>query len=165
MAKKQFLEAGRIVNTHGVRGEVKAEAWTDEPAVLAGLKTLYLEGRPLRTESARVHKGFVLLKLEGIDTVEAAMALKGKILTADRDSIPLAEGAFFLPGRHRAAGDGGGRDRAGRAGGHPGLSRRAHFCGQGQDRAPDPGAGRLHPLLRSGEREARRPADRGYVTW
>lgn len=96
MAKKQFLEAGRIVNTHGVRGEVKAEAWTDEPAVLAGLKTLYLEGRPLRTESARVHKGFVLLKLEGIDTVEAAMALKGKILTADRDSIPLAEGAFFL---------------------------------------------------------------------
>ena len=96
MAKKQFLEAGRIVNTHGVRGEVKAEAWTDEPAVLAGLKTLYLEGRPLRTESARVHKGFVLLKLEGVDTVEAAMALKGKILTADRDSIPLAEGAFFL---------------------------------------------------------------------
>ena len=96
MAKKQFLEAGKILNTHGVRGEVKAEAWTDEPAVLAGLKTLYLEGRPLRVESARVHKGFVLLKLEGVDSVEAAMALKNKVLTADRDSIPIAPGAFFL---------------------------------------------------------------------
>ncbi len=96
MARKQFLEAGRIINTHGVRGELKVEAWTDGPAVLAGLRTLYLEGRPLRAESARVHKGFVLLKLEGIDTVEAAMALKGKILTADRDTIPIAEGSFFL---------------------------------------------------------------------
>ena len=96
MEKKQYLEAGRIINTHGVRGEVKAEAWTDEPAVLAGLKTLYLEGRLLRVEGARVHKGFVLLKLEGVDTVEAAMALKGKVLHADRDSVPIAEGAFFL---------------------------------------------------------------------
>ena len=96
MEKKQYLEAGRIINTHGVRGECKAEAWTDTPAVLAGLKTLYLEGRPLRVESARVHKGFVLLKLEGIDSVEDAMALKGSILTADRASIPLEPGAWFL---------------------------------------------------------------------
>lgn len=96
MEKKQFLEAGKVLNTHGVRGELKAEAWTDEPAILAGLSTLYLEGRPRRVESARVHKGFVLLKLEGIDTVEAAMALKGKVLTAQRDSIPVAPGAFFL---------------------------------------------------------------------
>lgn len=94
--RKQYLEAGRIVNTHGVRGELKAEAWTDEPAVLAGLDTLYLEGRPLRVENARVHKGFVLLKLEGVDTVEEAMAMKGKTLFADRDAIPIAPGAFFL---------------------------------------------------------------------
>lgn len=96
MEKKQFLEAGRIINTHGIRGEMKVEAWTDEPAILAGLGTLYLEEKPRRVESARVHKGFVLLKLEGIDTVEAAMALKGKLLFADRASIPIAEGAFFL---------------------------------------------------------------------
>ena len=96
MEKKQYLEAGRIINAHGVRGELKVEAWTDEPGVLAGLNTLYLEGRPQRVESGRVHKGFVLMKLEGIDTVEAAMALKGRILFADRDSIPIEEGAFFL---------------------------------------------------------------------
>ena len=96
MEKKQFLEAGRIINTHGVRGELKAEAWTDEPGILAGLKTLYLEGQPRRVEGGRVHKGFVLLKLEGIDTVEDAMALKGKVLTADRKDIPLEPGAWFL---------------------------------------------------------------------
>lgn len=96
MAKERFLEAGRIINTHGVRGELKAEAWTDEPAILAGLGTLYLDGEPRRVESARVHKGFVLLKLAGVDTVEAAMGLKGKVLTADRAAIPIAPGAFFL---------------------------------------------------------------------
>ncbi len=96
MEKRQYLDAGRILNTHGVRGELKTEAWTDEPAILAGLKTVYLEGQPRRVESGRVHKGFVLLKLEGIDTVEQAMALKGKVLSADRDHIPIAPGAFFL---------------------------------------------------------------------
>ena len=96
MEKKQYLEAGKVLNTHGVRGELKTEAWTDEPGILAGLPTLYLDGVPRRVESGRVHKGFVLLKLEGIDTVEAAMALKGKVLTADRASIPLEPGAWFL---------------------------------------------------------------------
>ena len=71
MEKKQYLEAGRIINTHGVRGEIKVETWTDEPAVLTGLDTVFLEGQPRRVESARVHKGFALLKLEGIDSVEA----------------------------------------------------------------------------------------------
>ena len=96
MEKKRYLEAGRVVNTHGVRGELKVEAWTDEPAVLAGLKTLYLDGQPRRAESARVHKGFVLLKLEGTDTVEDAMALKGRVLCADRNDVPIEPGAFFL---------------------------------------------------------------------
>ena len=76
MAKKQFLEAGRIINTHGVRGEIKAETWTDEPSVLTGLDTVYLEGQPRRVEIGRIHKGFALMKLEGIDSVESAMALK-----------------------------------------------------------------------------------------
>ena len=96
MEKKQYLEAGKIINTHGVRGELKVEAWTDEPSVLAGIGTLYLDGEPRRAESARVHKGFVLLKLEGVDTVEDAMALKGRILTVDRSAIPLEPGAWFL---------------------------------------------------------------------
>jgi 16S rRNA processing protein RimM len=96
MAKKEFLEAGRILNTHGVRGEVKIEAWTDEPQILADLDALYLDGRPLTVESARVHKGFVLAKLRGVDTVEAAMVLKGRVIFARRDDLPLSEGAFFL---------------------------------------------------------------------
>ena len=96
MEKKQYLEAGKIINTHGVRGELKVEAWTDEPAVLSGLRSLYLDGQARRVEGAREHKGFVLVKLEGVDTVEDAMALKGRILFAHRDSIPLEPGAWFL---------------------------------------------------------------------
>ena len=94
--QKQFLEVGKIINTHGVHGEVKAESWADSPEVLAALKELLIGDTPVRVRSGRVHSGFVLLRLEGVETVEAAMALKGKTLLADRKWIPIAEGAFFL---------------------------------------------------------------------
>ena len=70
--KKQFLEAGKIVRTHGVRGELVLECWADSPEFLAGLKHLYFDGgsRDAGLVSSRVHKGRVLLKLQGVDTVE-----------------------------------------------------------------------------------------------
>lgn len=96
MSQKQYLEVAKIINTHGVRGEVKAESWADSPEVVASLKELLLDDRPVKVLSGRVHGAFALLKLEGVDTVEAAMALKGKVLFADRRYIPIEEGAFFL---------------------------------------------------------------------
>ncbi|MBS6162787.1 MAG: hypothetical protein KH847_02850 [Clostridiales bacterium] len=67
---KPFLEAGRIVGTHGVRGELRLEPWCDTAAFLSGFKTLYWqEGRtPAQVESARPHKSLLLLKLAGVDT-------------------------------------------------------------------------------------------------
>lgn len=95
--KNRFLEAGQIVNTHGVRGEVKIVPWADSPAFLAGFETLYLDGgKPLRVETARVHKSAVLVKFSGVDTVEAAMALKGKTVSIAREDAKLEPGAFFL---------------------------------------------------------------------
>lgn len=96
MPQKEFLETGKIINTHGVRGEVKLEVWADSPASLTGLKTLWLGERPMTVEQARVHKNFVIAKLQGIDTVEAAMTLKGKVVSAARKDLPLPEGSYFL---------------------------------------------------------------------
>ena len=78
--KKQFLEAGKIVRTHGVRGELVLECWADSPEFLAGLKHLYFDGggRDAGLVSSRVHKGRVLLKLQGVDTVEQGDALRGR---------------------------------------------------------------------------------------
>ena len=87
--KKQFLEAGKIVRTHGVRGELVLECWADSPEFLAGLKHLYFDGggRDAGLVSSRVHKGRVLLKLQGVDTVEQGDALRGKVLYLDRDDV------------------------------------------------------------------------------
>ena len=94
--KYKFIEAGEIVNTHGVRGEVKIMPWTDTPEFLRAIKTLYIDGRAVRVLAARVHKGAVLATLEGVADVNAAMRLKGKRVFIDRDDAALPEGRFFI---------------------------------------------------------------------
>ena len=94
--KKEFLEIGKIVNTHGVRGEVKVQPWADSPDFLLDFKTLWLDGQPLRVRSARVHKGMVILALEGVEDVSAAMALKNRVLHIRREDARLPQGSFFL---------------------------------------------------------------------
>lgn len=96
--QKEYLECGKIVTTHGIKGEVKIEPWCDDPQWLAEEKSLGL-GSPANTiavESGRTHKGMVLLKLFGIDTVESSAALRGKVLFVHRDRIPMEPGEHFI---------------------------------------------------------------------
>ena len=94
--KNQFLEAGQIVNTHGIRGEVKIVPWCDSPEFLLQFDTLYLDGRPVNVLEARVHKGNVLARLEGVEDVNAAMVLKGRTVFIDRTGVELPEGRHFI---------------------------------------------------------------------
>ena len=96
--KHQFLEAGRIVRTHGVRGELVLECWADSPEFVAGVKHLYFDGgkTDAGVVSSRVHKGRLLLKLQGVDTVEQGDALRGKVLYLNREDVRLEEGQVFL---------------------------------------------------------------------
>ena len=97
MEKKPFIEAGRIVNTHGVRGEVKIEVWLDSPQFFKSFKRLYTAGgEELKVLSARVQKDFMIVKLAGVEDVNAAMALKNKIVSIRRTDAALPHGAFFL---------------------------------------------------------------------
>ena len=95
--KKQFLEIGRIVNTHGIRGDVKVQPWCDSPEFLADFDRLYTKSQQeIRVLRAAVHKGCVLMHLEGIDTVDDAQKLRNTILYMNRDDVELEEGAFFI---------------------------------------------------------------------
>lgn len=78
--KLQFIEAGEIVTTHGVRGEVKVLPWLDTPEDLCGFTRCRLGGKEYAIESCRVQKTCNLVKLSGVDTMEAAQALRGKVL-------------------------------------------------------------------------------------
>ena len=83
--KLQFLEAGEIVTTHGVRGEMKILPWADGPDFLLEFDRVRIDGKDYKIESCRVQKSCNLLKLEGIDTMEAAQAMHGKTLQIYRD--------------------------------------------------------------------------------
>ena len=87
--KQQYLQTGKIVSTHGVRGEVKLLPWADSPEFLLQFDTLWIGGRAYRVESSRVQKTCVLVKLAGIDTVEAASALRDQVVSIDRGETPI----------------------------------------------------------------------------
>ena len=92
----QLLECGKIVNTHGIRGEVKIQPWADSPEELCALPALYIDGAPVALRSARVHKGNVIALLERVSDVDQAMLLKNKVVWLNRDDLRLPEGTFFL---------------------------------------------------------------------
>lgn len=96
----KYLECGKIINTHGVRGAVKIESWCDSPDILADLPHLYFKTscgfERKEILSASVMKRHVLALIEGVNDVDAAMALKEQIVYAERDDIPLEEGDYFI---------------------------------------------------------------------
>ena len=96
MEKSAFIEAGRIVNTHGVAGEVKIEVWLDSPQFLRRCGRLFVEGKEHRILSGKVQKSFLIAKLEGVEDVNAAMTLKGRTVQIAREDAPLPRGAYFI---------------------------------------------------------------------
>ncbi len=94
---KKFLEGGKIVGTHGVRGEMRVECWCDSPQFLAQFKTLYFnEGAEKIKVKSRAHKNMVLMKVPGIDTIEQADLYRGRVLYIKRSDVKLEKGVNFV---------------------------------------------------------------------
>ena len=96
----KYLEAGKIVNTHGVKGDLKVECRCDSQEVFASLSTLYLkkggEYVPYRCTKNQPYKEMMLVHLESVDTMEDAILLKNRSLYADREDFNLPEGCYFI---------------------------------------------------------------------
>ena len=87
--KLQFLEAGEVVTTHGVRGEMKVLPWADGPDFLVDYKRVRIDGTEYKVESCRVQKTCNLLKVRGIDSMEDAQAMRGKLVEVYREDAPV----------------------------------------------------------------------------
>ena len=85
--KLQFVEAGEIVTTHGVRGEVKVMCWLDDPEMLCEFDRCVIDGKEMIMEQVRVQKTCNLVKFQGVDTMEAAQAMRGKVVKLYREDI------------------------------------------------------------------------------
>ena len=96
--KKRYLEIGKIVNVHGLGGVVKVMPWCDSAAFLCEFDTLY-RGKdhiPMQVERASVQKNMALVKFEGVDTPEAANALRNTVLYMDREDVELDDDTYFI---------------------------------------------------------------------
>lgn len=95
---KKYLEVGKIVSVHGLKGDVKVEPWCNEPEFICGFDRLYSRDgkKSFEVERSRVQKNMVIMKFKGVDSVEAGQAMRNKILFIDRDDVELEEGYYFF---------------------------------------------------------------------
>lgn len=96
---KKYLEVGQIVGTHGVRGEMRVNPWCDSPEFMKRFKYFYLgkDGAgPLKVISCRPHGNIALLKVEGIDSIDAVNKIMRKVLYMDRAEANLKQGENFI---------------------------------------------------------------------
>ena len=95
--KQKYLECGKITGTHGIRGEVRVHPWCDSPEFLTKFKTLYTDksGTSIKV-SARSHKNMVIMKIDGVDTIELAERLRNTVIYIDRDDASLSDDEVFI---------------------------------------------------------------------
>ncbi len=96
---KDFLETGKIVGTHGVRGMVRVQPWCDDGEFLTQFKFIFTDNfgeNKIKVLSAKPHGNVVLMSLAGVDSIEAAERLRGKVIYIKRSDVKLPEGRYFI---------------------------------------------------------------------
>ena len=95
-----FLEIGKIVNTHGIRGDIKIEPWCDSFAVFSALDILYIRAEneycPFTLAKAEPYKKFALVHFRGIDDADSADKLKNKIVYVHRQQLSIGEDRVLI---------------------------------------------------------------------
>lgn len=96
--KKEYLEAGKIVTTHGIKGEIKIMPYTDTPELLCEFDRLFSDKNhdEIYIEKSRVFKNMVIAKIKGINTPEEAEKFRNKILYIHRNDLELDEDTYFI---------------------------------------------------------------------
>ena len=95
--KKQFLEVGQIVNTQGLKGEMRVDPWCDDPQFICMFDELYLKnGDTIKITKSRVQKNVAVIKVEGIDSIEQADTMRRTVLYINRDDVELDNDVFFV---------------------------------------------------------------------
>ena len=97
----KYFEIGQIVNTFGIKGQVKVMPYTDDIKRFDELKQIYIDKKNqlqlFQIEQVSYHKDMVILKLKGIDTIEEAEKYRNCYLKIDRkDAKKLPEGTYYI---------------------------------------------------------------------
>ena len=94
---KEFLESGKIVGTHGIRGAVRFQPWSDNTDFLSGIKEAFLpDGTQIDIISVKPHGNIAILELKNVNSIEEAEKLRNKVLLVKRSDIDIPEGRYFI---------------------------------------------------------------------
>ena len=92
-----MIEIGKVVNTHGIRGEIKILPLCDDPFIFCDLEYFYIDGKKYSNERGRIHKNNAIVKLAGIDDINSAELFKNKFVTVERELLgELEEGVYYI---------------------------------------------------------------------
>ena len=98
--KKDYIESGKIVGTHGVRGGLRVQPWCDSPEFLCQFKNLFLKNsdgyNSVKVKMSKPHGNVVIMELEGVNSMDDAEALRGKVLFIERKALKLEEGQYLI---------------------------------------------------------------------
>lgn len=95
----EFIAVGKIINTHGIKGEVKIYPYTDEVKRFSDFRILYLGNKKLKVEveSVKYHKGIVIMKFKNLNDINEVILYKDEIIYIDYESrISLPENHYFI---------------------------------------------------------------------
>lgn len=98
----KFVSVGKIVNFHGIKGEAKVGYSKNQQDFFMSLDTVYLKNEgeyaPLKILSARPHKNMMIVKFEGINSINEILPYKGELLFVEDTIIRenLDEDEFLI---------------------------------------------------------------------
>ena len=95
--KDTMLELGKVVNTHGIRGELKIQPWCDDPELFHELEYFYIKGKRYELLRTRLHKNCVIALVEGVTSINDAELLKNSVITIEREALgDLPDGTYYI---------------------------------------------------------------------
>lgn len=94
--KNELLQAGKIINTHALKGDIRIYPYCDSAEFICEVKTLYVDNQSYKVTAARVHKGQALVHLKGIERIEDAEPLIGKLIYFSKKDVQLDQGQYFI---------------------------------------------------------------------
>lgn len=95
--EKQILEIGKVVNTHGIRGEIKIQPWCDDPLMFNELEHIFIGDEKYKLARVRLHKSCLIVLIDGINDINDAEKLKNKTVTVNRSDLgELPEGTYYI---------------------------------------------------------------------
>ena len=96
--KKEFLEIGKFTGTHGVRGMVRIQPWTDSSEFIAKFKKFYIENGETPIEMSKItpHGNVVIASVKGVNSIEEAEKLRNKVIYIKRDDAKLPKDRYFI---------------------------------------------------------------------